>query len=239
MKTLEVTQEKIDIAIYESIYWWNRSEAYYYSFLHRLDEIYVSKELYAIFSVKTFQVFLREYSVRWNIAEGTESVDLFIDQLFQFGFFEEVKNGKVEIIDSVSNFIKQVHNSSTKHRHSVSLLSKIAFLINPHKFVLYDALAKKSLYALCQNEIERKSKLETYIGFYEEAEKFKSHLEKQNYFKNAYRILEAFPDTKAYHFFSKEVNREAFKRRILDKYLWLEQQKESFSRQQFLALSNF
>jgi len=236
---MKLTQAKLDAAVHESIYWWNRSEAYYHHYLHRFDEIYEDKALLEIFSVKIFQPLLREYSVRRNIAQGTESVDLFIEQLFRFGFVEGVKCGYVEIIDEVSTAIKNVENSSTKNRQSVSLLSKLAFLINPHHFVLYDALAKSSIYEIYGSEIKPKSKLETYLGFLAETRKLEEAFEAQELFKNAYTILETFPKTSAYGFFSKEDNRVAFKLRILDKYLWLQQQKKSFTSEQFQKLSHY
>jgi len=159
--------------------------------------------------------------------------------LVDFGFFEGVLSAKIETIDEVSREIKNAQYSSTKKRHTISLLSKIAFLVNPHVFVLNDALAKKSLYDLYKDTIKPKSKIETYQGFYEETQKVKVYLEEQGYFQNRSTILENFKNTPAYDFFRQTENDEAFKLRILDKFLWLEQQEKCFSKTQFIALSNF
>ena len=121
-------------ATIESIYWWNRDESYYHRYFSQLDNIYQDKRLLAFFTNKVFEFFLKGYSIRRNISSGYQNVDKFIDDLFEFDFVQQVKQGDLQVIDDVSRKIK-AKGDSTK-RNTISLLSKVAFLINPMNLFL-------------------------------------------------------------------------------------------------------
>jgi hypothetical protein len=139
-------------AILEAIYWWNRDESYYHKFFSSLDEISKNKDDLAFFTTKIFEVFLREYSIRRNLAATYESVDILIGELMENHFIEKVKANKTDVVDELSDVIKQ--NGKSTNRQTKSLLSKVAFLINPVKFSLYDSLAKESLWEIIKEKKE-------------------------------------------------------------------------------------
>ncbi|UKM65481.1 hypothetical protein GSB9_02050 [Flavobacteriaceae bacterium GSB9] len=216
-----MTKHEIENATLEAIYWWNRNEDYYHSYFSKLIEIHKDKPLLEFFTGKVFEVFLREYSIRRNISSGYQNVDSFINELFEVGFIENVIKGDVSVIDTTSDILKKNNNST--NRKTISLLSKIAFLVNPNKFSLYDTLAKDSLWELNKSKKQfKKNELEKYIGFIEQTEKLREQANADLLFKQSYVILNEFKNTTAYHFFIN--NDSAFKLRIIDKYLWLIQQ---------------
>jgi hypothetical protein len=138
-----ISQANIDNAVLEAIYWWNRDEYYYHKYFSKLDTIFLDKVALDFFTRKIFEIFLREYSVRRNLSSGVENVSFFINELFENDFFTKVNNGETEVIDELSNILKE--NRKSTERNTRSLLSKVAFLINPHEFSLYDNLAKDSI----------------------------------------------------------------------------------------------
>ena len=210
-------------AIIEAIYNWNRTEGYYHTYFSKLDLIFEDKKLLNFFTTKIFHNFLREYSVRRNIKKDDSSVDTFIyilikDEFYNNDtFFNAVKAGKTEIIDVMSNKLKDSNDSITNSKESRSLLSKIAFLINPTSFSLQDTLVKESLW----KEIKKKSTYKKY-----QIEKYDIYLEAINQEiqslddEHIVQVLNKFINTSAYNFFTN--NPEAFKRRIFDKFLWIE-----------------
>ena len=217
-----MTTEIIENATLEAIYWWNRDEDYYHKYFSQLDIIYDNKSALDFFIKKIFDMFLREYSVRRNLAkESKESktLEIFIIELFEYNFFENVKNGNIKIIDEVSESLKD-HGKSTNHRHTKSLLSKVAFLINPHKFYLYDSLAKQSIWTLIKDDKNIKQiELENYECFIEQTNLLRKSISDKGLFQHSRNILDKFKDTKSYNFFSN--HNDAFEMRIVDKYLWI------------------
>jgi hypothetical protein len=211
-------------ATLEAIYWWNRNENYYYLHFKNIEKIYNNKSDLEFFTTKIFEVFLKEYSVRRNLSKGSKIVDDFITQLIDKDFFRLVKKGEVEVIDKISKLLKK--EDRVTGRQTISLLSKIAFLINPVEFSLYDRLAKESLWEINKNKnnFEKKS-LSTYSNFIKEMDELLKLSE--NALNTHLDILKKFKDTPAYEYFSQ--NPIAFKRRILDKYLWIRHQNQNQS----------
>lgn len=215
---MEIEQD-LKEATLEAIYWWNRDEDYYHKLFSNFNKIYENKALLAFFTQKIFEVFLRQYSIRRNLSAGYKNVDVFIDELFEYDFLNEVCIGNIDIIDSLSNKIKQ-NEKSTKN-HIKSLLSKIAFLINPNDFSLYDSLSKNSLWELIKTKKNiQQNSLNDYSIFISETDKL-IQLNDELIYKQR-EVLKTFSGTPAFHFFSN--NPKAFSRRVFDKYLWLRQQ---------------
>lgn len=203
----------------EAIYWWNRDESYYHKYFYKIDDIYKNKEMLNFFTIKIFEVFLREYSIRRNLSKGFENVDKLIIEIVKNGFVAEVKNGNTDIIDIVSTKLK--NSKITNERQTKSLLSKIAFLINPNDFSLFDNLAKKSLWSIVKNKKQiKKHELDYYSKFLKQTNiQIKENSE---IITEQTRLLNSFKETEAYFYFSR--NNKAFERRIYDKYLWLKEQ---------------
>jgi hypothetical protein len=217
---MKLTEEELKTATLEAIYWWNRNENYYHYYFSRLTEIHKNKPLLEFFTNKIFETFLKEYSVRRNISAGFKNVDTFLDELIQSDFVNIVLSGDTDIIDIVSDKIKQ--NQLSTKRQTKSLLSKIAFLINPNDFSLYDTLAKESIWTLSkENDSLKKYQLENYSDFIKQVHIMRREIS----FKTSFTILNDYNETPAKNFFS---NREkAFEMRIIDKHLWLIQQSSS------------
>lgn len=218
------TQKEIENATIEAIYWWNRTEFHYNYYFNRMDKISKSKDLQGFFAQKIFEVFLKEYSIRRNLPAGYKSVDSFIDKLNDIGFFKAVQSNKadIKIIDVVSRDLKKT--ATTKE--TKSLLSKIAFLVNPSKFVLYDSLAKKSIWEIIQKDKSTNRKdLENYFNFHQSVERLLNKMKAKGDFKDTKKILSEFKGTEAYTFFSK--NEAAFQLRIIDKLLWIRGQNKT------------
>jgi hypothetical protein len=217
-----ITEKELKNATLEAIYWWNRDEDYYHYYFSRLNDIYNNKPLLEFFTNKLFEIFLRQYSIRRNISAGYKNVDRFIDELIQFNFIDKVLEGNTNIIDEVSDKIKE--NQLSTKRQTKSLLSKIAFLINPNDFCLYDTLAKEAIWVVLKGKTSiKKYQLENYSVFMSQVKYLWQEIEKSVTFKNSITILNSYDGTSSFNFFSK--NQKAFELRIIDKYLWLSQQK--------------
>lgn len=215
-------------ATIEAIYWWNRDEYYYHKHFANFKKIYDDKELLEFFTTKIFEVFLREYSIRRNIEKGYKKVDNFIVELFEHNFVKRVQNGEIEVVDDVSNKLK-INGNTTNGKEIRSLLSKIAFLINPSDFSLLDSLVKNSLWSIIKNDkICKRNELEYYTEFIKQT---KIQIQKNSTnLKTQMKLLENFKGTNAYNYFSK--NPKAFERRIYDKYLWIKEQNENINGRQ-------
>ena len=146
-----IEPQKVRNATLEAIYAWNRTEGYYYSYFSRLDELHKNPEVFAFFTTKIFEGFLSDYSIRRNIKSGHENVDLFLKHIIEYGFIESVQNGDKSSVDNISEKLKN-EKEVTNKKETRSLLSKIAFLINPEEFSLLDSLAKKSLWKLIKGK---------------------------------------------------------------------------------------
>jgi hypothetical protein len=210
--------ENIENATLEAIYWWNRDEFFYHRYFSKLDKIYKDKPLLEFFTGKIFEVFLREYAIRRNLSAGFQSVDKLINELFEYGFVQRVKNGEIEIVDDISQKIKATGNSTT--RQTKSLLSKVAFLINPSDFALCDNRAKESLWEIQKSTKRYKQyEINEYTGFINQFHILRQEIKEHKLFKNSFDILTQFSDTDSFKFFN--MNKRAFEMRIVDKYLWL------------------
>ena len=210
-------EPEIENATLEAIYWWNRDEFYYHKYFSQLDKIYKDKLLLDFFTKKIFQVFLREYSVRRNLSPGLNSVFFLLDELFENNFFEHVVKANTDIIDELSSKLKV--NCKSTSRHTKSLLSKIAFLINPNDFSLYDNLSKDALKLINKNTHFRNSALESYSGFLKQTNFLRITIYDNGLFLQSINILNEFKETEAFKFFT--TNNQAFEMRIVDKFLWL------------------
>jgi hypothetical protein len=210
-------------ATLEAIYWWNRDEHYYHNYFNDFENIYKNKKLLKFFTTKIFEIFLRDYSIRRNIEKGYKNVDLFIDELFEHNFVKRVKKGEIEVVDEVSNKLK-ITGNTTNGKEVRSLLSKIAFLINPSEFSLIDSLVKDSLWSIIKDKKNcKRNELEYYSEFIKQT---KIQLQTNSeIIKTQMKLLEKFENTYAFQFFSK--NPKAFERRIYDKYLWIKKQNKN------------
>lgn len=216
---MNITVKEIDNATVEAIYWWNRDEYYYHRYFSKLDKIYDDKTVLDFFTQKIFEVFLKEYGIRRNLSSGYGSVVSFIEELHDNDFFINVAKGNTEIIDVISPKIK-ASGKSTK-RNTKSLLSKVAFLINPHVFSLSDTLTRESIRTLTRNEIlYKKGDIDnSYSCFLKQTNLLRIYLMEKYLFQHSREILTEFAGTESYRFFSE--NNDAFEMRIVDKYLWL------------------
>jgi hypothetical protein len=222
MVKMKIDEKEIIQATYEAIYWWNRDEYYYHYYFSRLDVIHKDKKLMSFYTSKVFDMFLRAYAVRRNISEGYRSVDTFLNDIVNHQFIQEVKNGNTEIVDKVSNELK-TSSASTK-RQTISLLSKIAFLIKPDTFSLCDTLTKNSLHGLIEDKKIRRIHLDKYTVFKAEIDKMRLVMQEQQSFSVSNDILKEFKGTEAEKFF--KINNQAFELRVIDKLLWLLAQSE-------------
>ena len=210
--------EDIENATLEAIYWWNRDESFYHRYFSKLEIIYKDKPLLDFFTGKIFEVFLREYAIRRNLSAGFQSVDRLINELFDYGFVQRVKNGEIDAVDDISRIVKATGNSTT--RQTKSLLSKVAFLINPNDFALCDNRAKESLWEIQKSTKRYKQyELNEYTGFIKQFHILRQEIKEHKLFKDSFNILTQFSNTDAYNFFN--MNNRAFEMRIVDKYLWL------------------
>jgi hypothetical protein len=211
------TQSDIKKSTLEANYWWNRTEGYYHSYFSKMDQLHTDKALFDFFVNKIFQVFLSDYSVRRNIAAGENNVHMFVRELITSGFFHQVTSGSIEAIDLHSARIQQTTELSNK-RQIRSLLSKVAFLINPSDFSLMDSYAKITLWENTNSGNKPpKSSLESYSCFIHYVNE--SIAANQTTFRDTNTILSQFEGTDAYSYFIQHT--KAFHRRVFDKFLWL------------------
>lgn len=216
-----LTEQNYRNATLEAIYCWNRTEGYYHMAFSRMKDIDIKSDVFKFFISKIMNEFLVEYSVRRNIAAGYQNIVSLAEYLYTSEFYNKAKNGEVEVVDTFSKHLKD-ETKLTNGRQAQSLLSKIAFLINPEAFSLLDKYVKKSLCKLIKdanNNSERIycKNLDSYSYFIDRSNRFIEENEKL--FTNTEGCLEDFQNTKAYQFFGS--NKNAFRRRVFDKLLWL------------------
>ena len=217
MKGLQVSSFEVENALIDSIYWWDRTEGYYHSYFKNISLIYKDPAAFTFFVQKIFSIFLREYSIRRNIPSGDESVISFLEIILESDFVQSVSSGDQNIIDNTSDEL--IKNGFTDRR-TISLLSKIAFLINPSVYSLYDSLAKNSLYKVMNIEGRvTREELQTYRNFHMQILELSDKFEKLDIFSKAQNLLKEYSETEAVIFFSK--NEDAFKLRLIDKFLWI------------------
>lgn len=213
-----LNQEDTENATLEAIYWWNRTEGYYHDYFAKLDNLAEDDDIFDFFVSKIFNVFLSEYSVRRNIAAGDSSVALFARNLIDSGFYRKISQGDINSLDKFSEKFRS-NGTLTNGRQTHSLLSKIAFLINPRDFSLIDTYAKDSLWQLIKDsKIVRRTELNSYSGFISQVNQFISD-NLACYSDIESSLLGEFKETAAFSFFRD--NPVAFRRRIFDKLLWI------------------
>lgn len=215
-----MTKDEVENATLEAIFWWNSTESNYHNYFSKMDSLYKKPQIFEFFVTKTFETFLREYSVRRNIRKNYKSVNVFIIKIIEQDFVTKVRNGETSIVDELSKKLSS-YKSITNKRQTRSLLSKIAFLINPTKFSPFDNLAKQTLWEIIKEDKSstcKKKDLESYSIFLDEVEKqIDSNFPKSSDYN---KILLEFKGTNAHRYFKS--NKEAFERRIYDKFLWLQ-----------------
>ncbi len=209
----------INNAIYEAIYMWNRTEHYYHTYFSKFNKIIEDERIMKVFVEKMYNNFLSEYSVRRNFKEGQESVYQFLYRLKELDFFSRVSSGDINVVDETSAILKL--EDITNKRRTVSLLSKTSFLINPSEFILYDNLARKSLYKkMSEFSSMRGIDLSLYSTFIKHALILLNKAESKGLFSDLEKILWEFKNTEAYSFFTN--NHHSLKLRVIDKFLWIE-----------------
>jgi len=132
-------------------------------------------------------------------------------------YFTRIKSGDITVIDDISDQFR-TQSALTNGRQIKSLLSKMAFLINPHNFSLMDNFAKDSLWKIIRHKKQiKKVELENYSTFFEQSGLLIK--ENLNNIKELNNCLSDFKPSDAYSFFTD--NQAAYQRRVFDKYLWL------------------
>ncbi|WP_103664989.1 hypothetical protein [Gracilimonas amylolytica] len=228
----EIKENEIRNATIDAIYWWNRSEHYYHHYFSKIDAIHKNPDTFKFFVQKIFMTFLSDYSVRRNLSSGEDSVYEFIDGLLKYSFISECRDGNLKIIDEIS---KKLHHSKVTKNSTVSLLSKIAFLINPSSYSLYDSLSRKSLYKLKNKESQfTHSDIQEYSRFLEEVLNLKKRIMTDGHSKFIQSILQEYKQTKAYEFFRK--HETAFELRVVDKILWIKSTEREIDNSGYLSL---
>jgi hypothetical protein len=216
LSDIESTTLEIENSTLETIYWWNRTESYYHKYFSQLDRVCSDNVVFDFFVSKIFQVFLGEYSIRRNIAAGENSPKIFLEQLLRKEFYNRVISGDTSVIDELSSYFK--NESITNNRETRSLLSKIAFLINPIDFSLLDSYAKDSLWdKIKSSKTVSRQAINTYTGFIDQINIYMDA--NHGLFSDIHDTLSHFENTDAFSYFND--NPDAFKRRVFDKYLWI------------------
>jgi len=207
----------------EAIYWWNRTEGYYHQHFSKIEDYVTDEELLKFFSQKLFEVFLREYSIRRNISSGKETPLKLLNYLNRSNFYARITEGDISAIDETSANLKE-NSVLTNNRECRSLLSKLAFLINPSVFSLYDQYALDSLYRVLKpyKKITR-NKLDSYRTFITHSSELIE--ENSTFIEKHISDINLFEGSPALEFFT--YNKAAYKRRVFDKFLWLYKVNES------------
>jgi hypothetical protein len=217
--------ELIQIATNEAIYWWKRDEYYYHKVFSNFVTIYEDSEQLEFFGNYLFKSFTKQYSVSRTLKNIDKNLSNLIDYLNTKEYFTNVIAGNISIIDEVANnFPKYLSNGKP-----ISFLSKLAFLINPLQFSLYDTLARNSLSEILKEEksIHRavKKSYTEFINFIDDK------LDKNNVTLNKQiNKLDNFNICCEIEFLKD--NPLIFKRRVYDKYLWLYSQNDKNRRGQ-------
>lgn len=219
-------RELIKLATVEAIYWRNDSEDFYHRCFKKFDDIKKDVDYFEFFREKILKIILNNYSIRRNIPEGEEGFNEYFSLLWETEFISRVKKGDKNVIDEVSLKIKQQMTNgkeSKKGKNTISLLSKLANMINPNAFPMLDSLVKDSLWIRIKEKGEIKKKdLEKYSIFKDEIDNLINTLNDESLFIESYSILNIYEGSLAYKFYSEEENKRAFKYRVVDKLLWLE-----------------
>lgn len=203
-------------AIGESLLWWFRDEYWLHKSLMNIENSLLNG-LSNIYSEKVISVFLSRYSIRRTIKKNLESEKLFTHELVETEFVKSVKNGKIEQLEHYSS----VFESSSKSRIK-SALSKFATLYNPDQFIMYDSRSRKGMHRLrhviskISDEKITYEKIDNYSNYVKYAKILSEKYDEQT-LKGIVANLE---ESEIREFLTANIN--AFKLRIVDKWLWLE-----------------
>lgn len=228
-----ITKEELENATIEAIFWWKNIERFYHYQFKEINSILNKKrmEYQEFFILKYFNPFLKEYSVRRNIKNGDQNVFEFLKTLRREGFFVELNHENKEIdkkvIDQLSEYLCN-KTELTNRKNCKSLLSKIAFIIRPDQFFIYDSLAKSSIKKFRKNLNTRNNQnirskdLENYQTFYELSKLLTKDVDLE-----LNLVIEEFQE-EILHSCKELISKDnkAIKMRIIDKHLWIKSQEK-------------
>ncbi len=203
-------------AIGESLMWWFRDEFWLHKSFQKIENCF-HNGTDKIFSEKVISVFLNRYSVRRTIEGGRRSEELFTNELVSTNFVQSVKNSEIDKLEHYASKFQSSAKSSVK-----SALSKFATLYNPDHYIMYDSRSRRGMYRLRSliskgaNEKITYSKIDNYSRYVQYAKE----LSKKYDDETLKRILFQLEESNIKSFLLNNIN--AFKLRIVDKWLWLE-----------------
>ncbi|MBT8232444.1 MAG: hypothetical protein HKN51_17740 [Saprospiraceae bacterium] len=203
-------------AIGESILWWFRDEYWMHRSFQNIEHC-LKNGLHKIFSEKVISVFLSRYSIRRTIQAGSNFEELFTHELVNTSFLSSVKNGEFEALDQFSTMFESSSKSSVK-----SALSKFATLYNPNEYIMYDSRSRKGMHRIRNLISNRLNEKITYakIDIYSNYVKYAKSLSEEYEDEKLVGLLSNLDKSKVKDFLLQNIN--AFKLRIVDKWLWLE-----------------
>lgn len=203
-------------AIGESVLWWFRDEYWLHKSVQNIEQSLLNGT-HHVFSEKVISVFLSRYSVRRTFRAGRYYENLFTEELVRTGFLKTIKDGKYQELDTFSSSFKSSSSSSIK-----SALSKFATLYNPYEFIMYDSRSKRGMYRLSDRLSNKFSERVTYnkIDSYSNYVDYAKSLSEEYDDETLKAVLSGLHPSKIKDFLLE--NMEAFKLRIVDKWLWLE-----------------
>jgi len=203
-------------AIGESILWWFRDEFWLHKSVQKIENSF-HNGTYKIFSEKVISVFLSRYSVRRTIEGGKNNVELFTTELVNTNFLESVKESEIGKLEHFSTIFESSAKSSVK-----SALSKFATLYNPDEYIMYDSRSRRGMYRLRSliskntNEKITYSKIDNYSNYVKYAKELSNVYDNET----LKGVLHNLEESEIKSFLLNNIN--AFKLRIVDKWLWLE-----------------
>ncbi|MFA7360488.1 MAG: hypothetical protein WC139_05565 [Candidatus Kapaibacterium sp.] len=232
-------KDLIKQATIEAIYWWNDSEDFYHKCFSKLDKILENDEYWEFFKKKILKSFLNNYSIRRNIPESDKGFNKYFNELKKTAFISKVKKGDIKVIDEICAVLKckmdkylkgktNKNGKEIKGKNTKSLLSKIAHMINPNDYPIYDNFTKDSLWLRVkkqQNYKLKRKEFDEYLKYKEGILGLIDEFNRNKQFENAYSVLNDYKGTLAYKFFI--INERAFKFRVVDKLLWFEGNKRN------------
>ena len=206
MKNLKLEANILSIACLEASYWWVNWEEHYHKTLIKWNQ--ESSSQFSRDDKTLFCNFIAKYSLQRSIPGGEKAQKQLLEKIKDAGFFDKAKTGEPFIDD----FAKQNRHND---KMLISLYSKLATLINPAAYTMYDNRAKVGLARMIKGQ-ESMSTHKSYHGFYYDWEKVYDFIKtKEALISKHKRYLET-------HF---EIDKtllttEIYIRRVVDKYLW-------------------
>lgn len=203
-------------AIGESLLWWFRDEYWLHKSVQNIEYSF-SNGTYKIFSEKVISVFLSRYSVRRTIQAGADNEELFTTELVNTNFVRSIKKGEFKKLDQYATMFESSSKVSLK-----SALSKFATLYNPQEFIMYDSRSRKGMHRIREVISDKINDRITYkkIDNYTNYVKYAKILCEEYEDDVLIGILSYLDDSLIKDFLINNI--DAFKLRIVDKWLWLE-----------------